>query len=150
MKHLKLWPIISALFLMINASFSFAYEYDYRDYKVYYSVFNSEFLSQDIAKRYNITRSHNRILLNISVHKKQNDGQLHAVGAEINGSSNDLIHTQFITFRTIKEKDAIYHIGVFKTSGHQRQIFDLNIIPSGSKTPLTLRFNHDVYAKAER
>lgn len=139
--------IIKTLCLMFFISSSYAYEKDYRDYIVYYSVFNSDFLSPEMARAYKITRSHERILLNISVLKKNDDGSTSPVKAEVSGSANDLIHTRFINFKTIEEKNAVYQIGEYKTHGHTRHIFDLDIKPENYHDTLKLRFNHEVYAK---
>ena len=47
---------------------------DFGDYVVYFNALNTEQLTPEIARQYEIVRSKSRALLNVSIHRKQENG----------------------------------------------------------------------------
>ncbi|MEM8593832.1 MAG: DUF4426 domain-containing protein [Pseudomonadota bacterium] len=151
---IKQW-ILAAMLLVVSCA-SWAGEKVFGDYVVYYSVFTSDFLQPKIAQRHGITRSHDRVLLNVTVHKRGTDkngkksiANNVPVKAIIKGSASDLIHSHFIKFKPVIEPNALYYIGDFKAPGRQVYIVDLDITPEGKKRSFNLRFNHEIFALKE-
>ena len=52
---------------------------DFGDYVVYFNAMNTDSLTPDVAREYGIVRSKSRAMLNVSIHKKQENGQTVAV-----------------------------------------------------------------------
>ena len=86
------------------------------DYTVYYNTFNSSVLAANIAKQYGITRGNSTGVINIAVHKG-NDDESAAVDAFLSGS--------------IKNRDKL--------------TFDINITPKSEKLGFNFKFQNQFY-----
>ena len=115
------------------------------DYEVHYSVFNSSFLTPEVASVYDIVRSKTKALINISVLKKQPDGSRVVVPAEVTGSQYDLIRHDPLTFVEVKEQDAIYYLSSFEITHKTTIYFTLFIKVSPEQQPYKLQFNKLLY-----
>jgi hypothetical protein len=94
------------------------------DADVHYVVFNTMFLTPDIASQYGITRAADRALLNVSVIGP--DGQPQA--AEITASYRNLLgqHTS-VPLKEVREAEAIYYIGAFRYTDRDTLRFRLDV-----------------------
>lgn len=112
-------------------------------YVVHYNAFPSTFLDPDIAQRYNIERSDNRAVVNISVRKGKTNAEGQAATAEVTGKVSDLIHSRELDFREIREKDAVYYIAEFWHGPRANVRFDIEVTPEGRDTPISVTFSED-------
>lgn len=112
------------------------------EYTVHYNAIPTTALNPEIARRYAITRSAGRALINIAVLKQSPDSaEPHAVPARIEASSRTLTgQRNDIVLREIREQEAIYYIGDFRIRGEERLRFELNVTPEGSQRPIPIRF----------
>lgn len=112
---------------------------------VHYTVFNTTFLSPEVAQAYGITRGDDKFLVNVSVIRRGDDGEL-PIRAEVSGSTSDLIHRTELTFREVIEQDALYYIAAFETDGkEERRDFRLQVTVEGRNQPYDIQFNKQLY-----
>jgi hypothetical protein len=116
------------------------------NYEVHYSVFNTSFLTPDIAEAYHITRSKSKALMNIAVLEKQADGSLKNVDASITGEQYDLIRHDPLSFQRVQEEHAIYYLSSFDIQNRTTIYFTVFIKPDTSTAPAyKLEFNKMLY-----
>ena len=117
---------------------------DFGDYVLHYNALRTDTLTPEIAKTYNIARSSNRALVNISLIKKAEDGpgqpvagKVTAQAVNLNGQFKDLI------LREIREGDAMYYIGDVPVANDETLVFTVDAIPANETRPLSVRFQRE-------
>lgn len=118
------------------------------DYMVHYNAFTTNFLVPELAREYNILRSSNRAMLNVTVLKKlEGNPATQAVNADIDVNAVNLnSQRKNIVLRKVQEGDAIYYIGEFPVSHHEIINFNLNIKPEGGPT-FPLKFEQQFFTQ---
>lgn len=112
-------------------------------YEVHYMVFDSEFVTADIAALHGLVRGPDQALINISVHEADSG---EAVRAAVTGQARNLIQqSKPLRFKTIEEPDAIYAIASLRHSNEEVFHFSLEILPEGETRPLQLEFTRKLY-----
>jgi hypothetical protein len=115
-------------------------------YTIHHNAFKSDFLTPEVAKTYNITRSKFRGLVNISVIKGEPGDVGTPVKAEIKIKALPLSGApKEITLVEIDEGDAIYYIGEFPVVNREIVNFTLEVIPDGQKKAIPARFSQQFY-----
>jgi hypothetical protein len=115
-------------------------------YEIYYSVFDSTFISAEVAKATGLVRGKDRKLINISVRKQQEDGTTVEHPAEVTGKATDLIHSKNLEFKEIKERGAIYYIAETKIDRNDEMVvFKISVYPEGARYPYKIEFNRRLY-----
>lgn len=111
---------------------------DLGDYRVSYSVFNSDFISPDIARQYNLVRARDRAFVNISVSKK---GDIKGMSAGVSGNATNLIQqSRSLDFQEIRDQDAVYYLAPFRFEHEETLTFNIDLVlPDGSTQELTFR-----------
>jgi len=117
------------------------------DYKVPYSVFNSSFLTPEIASAYDIVRSDTLAVMNIAVRKKQADGSYKSVEADVSGNQFDLIRREPLQFQQVREQDAVYYLSTFEIQDRITIHFTVNVQVDG-KPPFKVTFSKMLYHDA--
>ena len=113
------------------------------DHVVHFNALATDQLSADIAKVYNIVRSKNRAMLNVSVLGAEDNK---AVTADVVVKTSNLTgQVKSVTMRQINEGDAIYYIGITPVANRETLIFDLSITPEGSSQAHEVRFQRQFY-----
>ena len=116
---------------------------DIGDHVVHFSAQSTDQLPPEIASAYNIVRSKNRAMLNVSVIRSA-DGA--AVPAEVTVKTQNLTgQLKNVTLRRIDEQDAIYYIGVTPVANRETLIFDIAVTPEGSQDSTNIRFKRQFY-----
>lgn len=114
-------------------------------YTVHYNAVASIDLSAEVARQYAITRSDSRAVLNLAVREGEL-GSDRALSAEIRGSaSNDVGQRQTLSFREVREGDALYYIAEPRMRSGDRLDFDLEVRPAGAAQPITIRFSRTLF-----
>lgn len=143
------YTLLSTLFLLTLALTAQASEpqlvQKFDNYDVHYSVFNSSFLTPEIAKSYGITRSKNQALINIAVIRKNEDGTSQGVSAIVKGTVRDLIYTNDLDFFPVREEKAIYYLSPLRISDKQDIYFDISVQPDPNRSPYHLKFKKRLY-----
>ncbi|MDN3683898.1 DUF4426 domain-containing protein [Vibrio sinaloensis] len=110
-----------------------------KDVEVHYSAFNSTFLTPQVARSYKLKRNGYSALLNISVLDNYQAGKP-AITAKITGTAKNLIgQTRELSFREVKEANAIYYLAEFPISDEENLTFTIDV-NAGNKGTGTLKF----------
>ncbi len=136
------------LFLLLIPTFSLADNaYDFGEYIVYYNAFTADTLPSEMATAYGIVRSKYKGVLNLSVQKKSNPGQLpQPVNAEVKiNAVNFAGQLKELTPRRVIEGTAIYYLSEFRVSNKERVTFNITVKPEAENKPLKLSFKRQFY-----
>lgn len=118
------------------------------DYTVHFTVFNSTFITPDIARAYALTRGDNQVLINISVTKTS--GGLTSLGlpAQITGTATNLIQQQqILDFKTISEGEATYYLASLRHTNEETINFSAEVQPEGVTAPFTVKFTRTLHVE---
>lgn len=120
---------------------------DFGDYVLHFNAIPTDTLTPEIASSYSITRSANRVLLNISILKKTEGGPDMPVAGKVNASAVNLNgQAKNLSLREIREGEAIYYVGDVAISGEEALVFSIEAQPSdASGAPLSVRFQRQFY-----
>lgn len=111
------------------------------NWEVHYIAFNTTFLTPEIARINNIQRSPNNTLINISVLDRRTKK---AQEVEISGTARNLLgSTSKLTFKQVKEGDAIYYLAPFSIDDEEHYRFQ--IIMKQGRNSQTLQFEQKLY-----
>ncbi|MFB9216742.1 DUF4426 domain-containing protein [Vibrio sinaloensis] len=117
-----------------------------KDVEVHYSAFNSTFLTPQVARSYKLKRNGYSALLNISVLDNYQAGKP-AITAKITGTAKNLIgQTRELSFREVKEANAIYYLAEFPISDEENLTFTIDV-NAGNKGTGTLKFTQKFYVE---
>ncbi len=112
------------------------------DTRLLYSVFNSTFLSPEIAQQYNIKRSANEVVINITLLDK-NTGK--PVAAKVEGAAKNLMQqVKPLKFREIREQDAVYYLAVMRTTEREVFHFAIKVTPP-TGAPFEAKFTQELF-----
>ncbi len=116
---------------------------DIGDHVVHFSAQTTDQLPPDVARAYNIVRSPNRAMLNVSVIEKSGNTPVEAVVTV--KTVNLTGQLKNITMRQINEQEAIYYIGETPVANRETLIFDISVIPAGESKASDVRFKREFY-----
>ena len=109
------------------------------DVTVHYNTFNSTFLTPDIAKAAELTRSKTLGVINISVLK---DGKPQT--AQVSGTVKDLTSQSVpLQFKQITETGAVYYIAQYPVPQQEIRTFEIKV-QTGDKIN-TINFNQELF-----
>lgn len=112
-------------------------------YVVHFSAQSTDQLSPEIARAYNIVRSKNRAMLNVSVIREEDNV---SVEAEVSVKTVNLTgQLKTVTMRKVPDQQAIYYIGETPVANRETLIFDITVRPDGADTASEVRFKHQFY-----
>ena len=116
---------------------------DIGEHVVHFSAFTTDQLSSDVARTYNIVRSRERAMLNVSVIAKENSG---SVPAAVEVKTVNLTgQLKNVTMRRINEQEAIYYIGETAVANRETLIFEISVTPEGIERPSEIRFKREFF-----
>jgi Domain of unknown function (DUF4426) len=121
---------------------------DFGDYVVYFNAINTDQLSPDIARQYGIVRSKSQAMLNVSIHRKLENGQTEAVTGAVSASAVNLNgQLKTMTLREIREDKAIYYIGELAVTDGEVLIYTIDVTPGNDPSRFTLRFKKQFFVE---
>jgi len=113
------------------------------DHVVHFSAQSTDQLPPEIARAYNIVRSKNRAMLNVSVLLAESNT---AVTADVSVKTVNLTgQLKNVTMRKVEEQDAIYYIGETPVANQETLIFDISVRPDGAEAASDMRFKRQFY-----
>ena len=116
---------------------------DIGDHIVHFSALSTDKLPPEVARTYNIVRSQNRAMLNVSVIQK---GSNTPVEAQVEVKTVNLTgQLKNVTMRMIREQEAIYYIGETPVANQETLIFDISIRPDGVEEASDVRFKRQFF-----
>lgn len=117
---------------------------DFGNFEVHYNAIRTDQLGVDAARAYSIERSANRVLLNVSLLRKDADGKTHptdgtvtATAYNLNGQLKDL------QMRRITEGASVYFIGETGISGNEILVFNIQVSPPGQSEKYQVQFKRE-------
>ena len=143
MFYSRLFMVIGGLLVAVQGQAAGQNQHveEFDNYIIHYNAVPTDFFSTKIAKQYKITRSRNRIMLNIAVRKKQPGRQPTHVKAKVNVIATNLVgQIKTATMRPIHEGSSIYYIGELNVSDHERLKFNVKVTPDNEKKTYTVKF----------
>lgn len=116
---------------------------DIGDHVVHFSAQLTDQLPPEVARAYNILRSKNRAMLNVSVLEA---GTGTPVEATVTVKTVNLTgQLKNVVMRKIQEQEAIYYIGETPVANQETLIFDISVTPSGVSEASNVRFKRQFY-----
>jgi hypothetical protein len=119
---------------------------DIGDFIVHFSAQSTDQLPPEVARAYNIVRSKNRAMLNVSIIRKSDNAP---VAGKISVKTVNLTgQLKSITMRKIEEPGdvvAIYYIGETPVANRETLVFDITVTPDGAGSPSDVRFKRQFY-----
>jgi hypothetical protein len=116
------------------------------DYAIHYSTFTTDMLTPEIARGYNISRSKNRALLNISVLKKVLETTTKPVRATVVASATNLsAQLKNLDIKEISDQGAIYYIAEIPVADRETLNFNISVTPEGETSAYTLTFQQEFF-----
>ena len=116
---------------------------DIGDHVVHFSAQRTDQLPPEIASLYNIVRSENRAMLNVSVIE---EATRKPVPARVDVKTVNLTgQLKTINMRRIDEEEAIYYVGETPVANRETLIFDISVQPEGVEEPTQLRFKRQFF-----
>jgi hypothetical protein len=116
---------------------------DIGTYIVHFSAQSTDQLPPEVARAYDILRSKNRAMLNVSVIRKADSTP---VAAAVTVKTVNLTgQLKNVTMRRIDEQEAIYYIGETAVANRETLIFDISVMPEGEEQTSDVRFKRQFY-----
>ena len=117
---------------------------DIGEHVVHFSALSTEKIPPEVARAYNIVRSKNRAMLNVSVLQEADNK---AVEADVVVKTVNLTgQLKNVVMRKIVEQEAIYYIGETPVANREVLVFDVSVTPEGATKPSQLRFQRQFYS----
>jgi len=116
---------------------------DIGEHIVHFSAQSTDQLPPEVARAYNIVRSKNRAMLNVSVLQK---GTNTPVSADVKVKTVNLTgQLKNVVMRKITEQEAIYYIGETPVANRETLVFDISVTPEGVTETSDVRFKRQFY-----
>jgi hypothetical protein len=119
---------------------------DIGDYVVYFNAQSTDQLSPDVARAYNIVRSKNRAMLNVSIIRKSDKAPV--AGVVTVKATNLTGQLKNVTMRKIEEPgetSAIYYVGETAIANLETLVFDIAVKPEDRDNLSEVRFTRQFY-----
>lgn len=121
---------------------------DFGNYVLHFNALSTDQLTPEVAKAYDIVRSKNRALLNISVVKKVEGTTGQPVPATVTALVvNDTGQMKDSKLREIRDGEAYYYVADFAVSNAETLVFTVNATPEGESSPFSVRFTRTFYSQ---
>ena len=120
---------------------------DFGEFEVHYNALRTDQLAPDVARAYAIERSANRVMLNVSLLRKNPDGTTTPVDGNVTASAYNLNgQMKDLQMRRITEGASFYFIGEVGISGAEILVFDINAAPNGQQSKYSVQFKREFFA----
>jgi hypothetical protein len=121
---------------------------EFGKYEVHYNAVRADQIPAEIARAHGIERSKNRVMLNVTMLRKDADhaprkpvkGTVSVDAYNLNGQLKNM------EVRQVTEGEAIYYIGTVSISGSEILVFDIKALPENEATPLEVKFKREFFA----
>ena len=116
---------------------------DIGDHVVHFSAQTTDQLPREVAQAYQIQRSPDRAMLNVSVIRKSDNASVKATVAV--KTRNLTQQLKNIEMREISEQSAVYYIGETNVANRETLIFEVSVKPDGVDRSSSIRFQQKFY-----
>lgn len=119
---------------------------DFGEHMVYFNALTTDQLTPGIASEYDIVRSENRAMLNVSIlQKRENDTDTPVPGSVTTSAINLTGQLKNMAMREIREEDAIYYIGETSVADGETLVFTIDVTPINDPSRYTVRFKKQFF-----
>ncbi len=133
------------LFTLFSTSVHAENSKQFGDYFIHYNAFRSDTLTPEIAKAYSLTRRNNRMVVNITVQKKDGNST-RAVKAKVSGFASNLNgQVKNLNFKEVHDGNAIYYLAQSQVSNRETLKFDIKATPEGETLVTNVKFKQIFY-----
>jgi hypothetical protein len=117
-------------------------------YELHFNAVRSDTVAPDVARAYGIERSKNRVMLNVTVLRKDPDSAARkGVEANVSVDARNLNgQMKTMEMRRVNEGDAIYYIGETGISGSEILVFDIKATPANETMPITAQLRREFFS----
>jgi hypothetical protein len=120
---------------------------DFGDFEVHYNAVRTDELSASVARAYGIERSANRVMLNVSLLRKEPDGKTTPVDGTVTATAYNLNgQLKDLQMRRITEGSSVYFIGEVGISGAEILVFDIDAAPLDQSSKYSVQFKREFFA----
>jgi hypothetical protein len=120
---------------------------DFGDFQLHYNAVRTDVLTAEVARAYGIQRSANRVLLNVSLLRKNADGTTTPVDGTVTATAYNLNgQLKELAMRRITEGASVYYIGEVGISGNEILVFDISAVPPDQKAKFSVQFKREFFA----
>jgi hypothetical protein len=120
---------------------------DFGDFEVHYNAVRTDELTAAVARAYGIERSANRVMLNVSLLRKDADGRTTPVDGTVTASAYNLNgQLKSLEMRRITEGTSVYFIGEVGISGTEILVFDIDATPLDRPGKYSVQFKREFVA----
>jgi hypothetical protein len=120
---------------------------DFGEFEVHYNALRTDQLAPDVARAYGIQRSANRVMLNVSLLRKNPDGTTTPVDGNVTATAYNLNgQLKDLQMRRITEGASFYFIGEVGISGAEILVFDIDAAPNGQQSKYSVQFKREFFA----
>jgi hypothetical protein len=121
---------------------------DFGDYVVHFNALSTDQLTPEVAKAYDIVRSKNRAMLNVSIVRKVDGTPGQSVPGTVTAVvANDTGQLKDTNLREIREGDAVYYIADFDVSNAETLVFTVHVTPVDETRRSSVRFTRTFYSE---
>ena len=137
---------LAGLLLLLPLTVNAENSKDFGQFVIHYNAMATDVVPPQVARKYRITRSQNRGMINITVLKKVLGSPGQPVHARVEVNAQNLAgQGRTIHVREIREGNAIYYIGEFGVANEETLKFDVRARPQGTQEFVEVQFSQDFY-----
>jgi hypothetical protein len=120
---------------------------DFGDFEVHFNAVRTDELTVAVARAYGIERSANRVLLNVSLLRKGDDGRAVPADGTVSARAYNLNgQLKNLEMRRITEGSSVYFIGEVGISGTEILVFDIDASPLDRPGKYSVQFKREFVA----
>lgn len=120
---------------------------EFGNYTLHFNAIRTDGLTPEVARAYDIVRSKNRAMLNISIIQKQDQGPGKSVPGEVSAQASNLTgQVKTLNLRQITEGDAYYYIGEVPVANAETLIFNVDATPENEPRAFSVKFSRQFFA----
>lgn len=114
-------------------------KFEFEDWEVHYSVFNSMFLTPEVAEKYGITRARDRAVITISVL----DPESKSVAVDLTGSYKNQLSQEYKLKFTKIDETAVYFVSTLRFT--DREILRFSVVAALPQGNREMSFQQKMY-----
>ncbi len=141
----RLYSLFILFFVLFSGSVNAENSKQFGDYVIHYNAFRSDTLTPEIAKAYSLTRRNNRMVVNITVQKKNGD-VTRPVKASVTGFASNLTgQIKDLEFKEVHDGEAIYYLAQSQVANQETLKFEIKATPAGETLVAKFKFQQKFY-----
>jgi predicted small lipoprotein YifL len=120
---------------------------EFGEFEVHYNALRTDQLAPDVARAYGIERSANRVMLNVTLLRRNPDGSTTPVDGTVTASAYNLNgQLKDLQMRRITEGTSFYFIGEVGINGTEILVFDIDAVPGGQASKYSVQFKREFFS----